>query len=392
MHNKRHFVHPTPKHPRKRVLILLGWRSPSLIQWFVQEARNREWHLETRHFFTECLPTRWRGDGLIVSDTDRRDEAELIRRLSGTCPTVGLGAHPAGITGRASVQQDDSEMGRLAAAHLLERGHRHLAWLNAYPSATGKARWEGFSEEVRRHGREPIRLEYRPSRPSADEWSRRRIWIEGQLRGLPRPAGLFALDDQLAAETIEMALECGRRVPEDLAVVGVGNLAMACETAHVPISSVAVPEERIAAEAAALLDALMRGESAPEKPIRVSPSGVVVRSSSERLMVTHPALVRAVAYLRIRPDRAPSMEQLADAAGVSRRTLYQLFDKHLGRTPGDLIRHLRIERTKMLLDDPTMAIAEVARSAGFGTPRTLNREFQRAEGMTPRAWRQQQNI
>jgi LacI family transcriptional regulator len=199
--------------------------------------------------------------------------------------------------------------------------------------------------------------------------------------------GLFALDDQLAAEAIEVCLDEGRRVPEDVAVVGVGNIALACETSHVPLTSVDLDSEKAALSAARLLDRLMRGVRLPARPIVVPPRGLVIRSSSSALVATHAAVARAVAFVNRRLAEPLDTGEMAAAAGVSRRTLYNLFAAELRRTPADFVRDERVARARRMLEEGTASVAAIARSCGFGTVRTLNRVFLSAEGMSPRAWR-----
>ena len=60
--------------------------------------------------------------------------------------------------------------------------------------------------------------------------------------------------------------------------MGTGNIEIACECSHVPISSVDLAEEEIALKAAQVLDRLMRGRTQPQRPIVIAPRGVVTVS------------------------------------------------------------------------------------------------------------------
>lgn len=365
---------------KRRVLVALGWNAPRVLLAIGQHARASGWHLETRQFFTETVPARWRGDGMIVSNAQRADLLAFIRRQAPRQPTVLIGGNQPGIRA-AQVTEDNLAAGRLAALHFIERGHRHFAWITAYGGPVSTDRARGFMQTVGEAGFACGSLVYPYGRKSLADW------LSTELRRLPRPTACYVLDDQLAADVIEAALGLGWRVPEDLAVMGTGNIEIACECSLVPISSVELDEEELGRSACALLDRLMSGRKPPKAAIVIPPRGVVVRRSSDWLALTAPTLRRAVDFIHAGLHRPFSLEEAATAAGVSRRTLYHLFRRELRCTPAEFVLQARLARARDLLADPARRIAETAGLCGFGSPRTLTRVFLRHEGKTPRAWR-----
>jgi len=372
---------------KRRVLVALGWNDPRTIRVIGQYARNAGWHLETRHFFDEIVPLQWRGDGLIVSYSQRSDVLAFIRRQAPRQPTVLLGRNQPGIDS-AQVMEDNVMAGRFAARHFMERGHIEFAWLSAYRGSVSSDRYGGFSSELAESGFKCRKLEHRGSRSSLRDGRRRQAWLARQLDGLPRPLACYVLDDQLASEMIEVCLSNGWRVPEDFAVMGTGNIEIACECSHVPISSVDLDEEEIALKAAQLLDRLMRGRKQPARPIMIPPRGVVIRSSTDFLAVASPALRLAVDFIGANLHRPFSLEHAAEAAGVSRRTLYNLFKRHLARSPAEFILKARLDRARHLVaESPNLTISNLAAQSGLGSPRTLTRLFLRYEGVSARTWK-----
>jgi len=375
---------------KRRVLVALGWNDPRTIRVIGQYARTAGWHLETRRFFDEIVPLHWRGDGMIVSYTQRSDLLAFMRRQAPRQPTVLIGRNQPGID-VSHVMEDNQMAGRLAAQHFIERGHTQFAWFTAYTGLVSSDRYEGYSSALAEAGFKCHRLEYRRERTiSRDlrDWRRRQAWLVNQLRTLPRPMACYVLDDQLASETIEVCLANGWRVPEDFAVMGTGNLEIACECSHVPISSIDLGEEEIALRAAQLLDRLMRGRKVPARPIVIAPRGVVIRSSTEFLAVASPYLRRAVDFIDANLRRPFSLEQVAEFAGVSRRTLYTLFRRQLARSPAEFVLKARLDRArKLATESPNETIANLASQCGLGSSRTLTRLLLRYEGVNARAWR-----
>jgi len=381
--HKRQYVHTMRQNVqtlkiKRRVMLALGWNDPRMLLAIGQYAREAGWHLETRQFFMETVPRNWRGEGLIVSCPQRADLRAFVRKQAPLQPTVLIGGNNPGICA-VQVMEDNHAAGRLAALRFLERGHRNFAWFTTYGDTVAENRRDGFRETLAGAGFDCHLLERRGNQPVR--------WVAGQLRALPRPLACYALDDQLASELIEICVVNGWRVPEDIAVMGTGNIEVACECSHVPISSVDLAEGEIGRQAAAMLDRLMQGRKPPARPVVIQPRGVIVRQSTDCLALTDPALRKAVDYITGNMQRPLGMEEVATAAGVSRRTLYNMFRRDLLRTPAAFVLQVRFTRARELLAAPGRKVTEVATLCGFGTPRTMTRVFRRQEGLTAREWK-----
>ena len=94
---------------------------------------------------------------------------------------------------------------------------------------------------------------------------------------MPSPLGLLAYSDPVADRQCQWAMESGIRVPEALALRGIGNDRFVCESAQVPISSVVYGSEAYAEAAVETLAWVMAGEALEQTTIRVSPAGIVTR-------------------------------------------------------------------------------------------------------------------
>jgi len=94
-------------------------------------------------------------------------------------------------------------------------------------------------------------------------------------------------------------------------------------------------------------------------------------------------LARALAVIEADPAAARDRAGLASAAGVSVRQLERLFAAHLGRTPGEHDRMLRIARADTLLRQTTLSVIEIAVACGFINASHFARVFRRAMGQTP---------
>jgi LacI family transcriptional regulator len=125
----------------------------------------------------------------------------------------------------AFVGVNDEEVGFVAARHLLDRGCRRIAHLGGPDISTGRGRFDGYRRAI-----ESADLRVCPDYviriPSADSRSAENGYEATQrLLGLdPRPDGIFCFNDEAATGALRAILDGGLRIPEDVAVIGVGNM------------------------------------------------------------------------------------------------------------------------------------------------------------------------
>jgi AraC family transcriptional regulator len=84
---------------------------------------------------------------------------------------------------------------------------------------------------------------------------------------------------------------------------------------------------------------------------------------------------------------APGLATLAQLAGVSPRHLTRAFKQATGRTMGDYVQEVRLDRARELLVDSGLPMKEIARKLGFATLGSFSTAFRRAAGETPTEFR-----
>lgn len=232
------------------------------------------------------LLTQRRVDGLIVL-ASRTDDALVDWLIEQTYPFVVLGRVP----GRdvPYVNNDNILAAREATEHLLQLGHRHIAFLGGPPNfVVSIDRLEGYKQALHAAG-----LSFRPDLVAATDFSyeqsydaARRLLSLSQASGepldadtnsAPRPTALLAIDDSAALGALAAARDLGLRVPVDVSVVGF-NDSPVCPHVAPPLTSVSIPIFDMGAAAARMLcDALdgKRGETSV-----LLPTEVVVREST----------------------------------------------------------------------------------------------------------------
>jgi LacI family transcriptional regulator len=367
---------------KRNVLVVLGWYDPRVIEGIGRFAREAGWHLEMRSILEASPPSGWRGDGLLVNDTAVPRLRAFLRKQVHLQPTVSLGVNHASFA-LPSVHEDNAAMGGIAAEHFLKRGFRHFAWVSLPRGRVQKERREGFQRALAQAGHTFALLEWAaPKGRGSQRWGDCRQWLEREIRGLPKPLAVFALDDLLAIDVVEACLNAGFSVPAEVAVLGVGNMQLACECAQVPISSIDEDAGGIAYAAAAMLERLMNGEKIAVRQKVLPLKGLVPRKSTEVFAARNPAVVRALDWMERYAAKTISIGQVAQAVGASVRALHYAFQEDLRTTPARHLQRIRLERARALLARGGMKIGLVAEECGFGTLRNLHRAHAREYGFS----------
>jgi LacI family transcriptional regulator len=232
-------------------------------------AEDPSQEVEALHQFREL-----RVDGVIVANSRLADEV-LIDALTGLDRVVLTNRS---LPGRFAsiVWRGYSRGARLLTEHLIEGGHRAIGYIDAdVPSSAGKQRFLGYRAALEDAS---IRfdselLAWRPATGAGGYTAARALLT----RARP-PTAIVAYNDTMAIGALRACALLGRRVPEDVAVVGFGGAPVG-EWVTPSLTTVKVPLYRIGQVAAeTLLDTPMhqppRNRSISVKPL------VVVRESS----------------------------------------------------------------------------------------------------------------
>ncbi|TDC12550.1 LacI family DNA-binding transcriptional regulator [Actinomadura bangladeshensis] len=212
-------------------------------------------------------------DGLIVLG-DRND---VRASLAGDIPVPVVYAYgQSDDPGDLSVVADDVGGARLAAEHLLALGRRRIAHITGeegYRAARDRA--AGLLAVLDAAG-----LPLAGGRPSYGAWSQR--WGRQATRMLlaadPGVDALFCGSDQIAYGAIDALHDLGRRVPDDVAVIGYDNWEIFATESRPPLSTVDLDLERLGATAARHLIAALEGER--RTGVVRHPGRLVVRDST----------------------------------------------------------------------------------------------------------------
>jgi DNA-binding LacI/PurR family transcriptional regulator len=210
-------------------------------------------------------------DGMVIA-APVRNALVALEGISVDVPTVVLRGATA--LDPSTVVIDQEEGARLATRHLLDLGHRTvhhvhgpMEWLEA------EARLNAWDGELRAHGVEP------PT-PLAGNWTAASGYEAGRkLATDPEVTAVFAANDQMALGVLLALHDAGRRVPDDVSVVGFDDLP---ESAffHPPLTTIRQDFTELGRRSLHRLLMLIRGDAPPGNDVIHPP--LVRRASAAR--------------------------------------------------------------------------------------------------------------
>jgi LacI family transcriptional regulator len=283
------------------------------------------------------------------------------------------------------VTTDELAVGRLAAAHLLSLGLPHFGFYGTKSHYQSLLREQGFRRPIEAAGLSCHVMLDAAASDSRESHNGRDL--EDWLRQLPKPIGVMASTDSRALQLLAVCRKLQIDVPNTLAVLGVDNDDVFCETANPPLTSIALSTQRIGYQAARVLEDLMQGTKPEQQRILIPPAGIVPRRSSDLPAALDADVAAAVRYIALHVQDDLQVADILRQVPVSRTSLEQKFRKILGRSPAAEIRRAQIELAKLILSQTESAMTEVARAAGFSNAKQLGTTFHRETGMTPTFYR-----
>jgi LacI family transcriptional regulator len=217
-------------------------------------------------------------DGLIIASSQPNSRRSLFVTLANRgVPYVLVDRSPAGLDANF-VGVKDEEIGAMATEHLIEQGCRRIAHIRGPLIPTGTGRLRGYGRTLVKHGlKAPPEYVVSGQHSDASGYDAMREL----LKLTPPPDGVFCYNDPVAAGAIKAVLEAGLKVPDDIAIVGAGNVHYS-DLLRVPLSTIDQSSSAIGETAAELLVSCIESKTPlPAKRILIAPQ-LIVRESSRR--------------------------------------------------------------------------------------------------------------
>lgn len=329
------------------------------------------------------LPRGWSGDG-VIARLSTAGMAAHVRKAG--VPVVNVSGITLSGVELPRVTSDNRASVQMAIEHFTSRGIRHMGYVGLPRRTYSLERQNLFVEECLARELEHQVFHAREGKGSS-LWDRQRSSLEQWLFDLPKPVGVLTWGIKRGVEVINASLTRNLRVPDDVAVLAGDDDDLLCCAVRPTLSGIIVPAEQIGHDAAEMLDLCMKGETIEQTTLHLPPTGIADRNSTDVLAMEDADVVAAVRFIRDHAHMPLLIDDVAHAIATSRRSLERRFQKELGRTIGEEIARVHLDRAKSLLATTDMPIPKVAEKSGYGSPEYMSGVFRAAVGITPLKYR-----
>ena len=363
--------------------------APDKIAGVRRHADAANWHVQVidglpKPRALSQLVKFWRPIGAIAECGGGYQE--IPTDISAVLPTVYLDRNPRTLPPDAPcVSHDSVATGRLAAKELLVAGHPNFAFV-PYPQPRfwSDDRERGFRDALALNGRTCATFACGRHSPQSVVWQKS---LRGWIAQLPKPCGIFAANDVIAAEVLTAAALSGFDVPREIAVCGVDNFEPVCEHTSPSLTSVQ-PDFLLAGELAArTLDEILHGRHRRGIRLTFGPASIVRRSSTRTASHYDPEVTAALELIRRRACEGISSTDVLSAFRCSRRMAEVRFRQVVGHSILDEIQSVRLDRAMEMLTHSSLDISAIANFCGFKAPNAFWKFFRQKTGLSPTNWR-----
>ena len=200
-----------------------------------------------------------RVDGLFITPVYRFEaEARIYQEIvARKIPTVLLGSPAPFCKNFVSIEIEELIASYNATKHLLGLGHKKIAYFTGPPVAPwAHERFEGYRRALREAGLEVDDKLVFQAGSTIEDGTKAALQM---LNEGCQPTAIQAVSDLVAIGCAETLLSQGIKIPEDISLVGFGNI-LAAEFYRVPLTTVSQPKHRLGVAALETMMMLIRGE------------------------------------------------------------------------------------------------------------------------------------
>ena len=362
------------------------------ISRFAQE--HADWSIRMLEWADADNPRRLHEfDGFIVRILNDR----LARTFLNTGKPVVDVFHEREWPGVSSVDQHARIIGQLAARHFIEHKFTRFAFCGFNGRSYSDKRRAAFTQCLRLNHFECSVYDSPPSaisdfdntiirqeRLSFGTDNRR---LEKWIRSLSKPVAVFCSHDLRAYQLIETCRRCGIRIPEEVSVLGVDNDELVCNFVTPTLSSIDLNGDLVGYTAASVLSDRLASPGDPPCHIRIKPSRLVGRQSTQTYPMDPPWLSDALVFIRGNITRNLTAADVFAHVGRSHTLVSQAFKEKLGTTVQKEIQRSRLVEAKRLITSTDLPFTDIAQRAGFGSLQYFCTSFTAAFGKPPSQFR-----
>ena len=352
----------------------------SKVDWDIYLEEDFRTRLENIH--------DWAGDG-IIADFDDIDVQKALESVNS--PVIAVGGsyharkeHP----DTPYVATDNEAVIDAAYKHLKQKGLERFAFYSVPIDDN-----HGWAEE-REHAIKKLTAEdgydcqiYRGHATSPETWQYSMNRLADWIQSLPKPIGIIAVTDSRARHLLQACDHTGIPVPDRISIIGIDNDDIARFLSRISLSSVTQGCFEMGYKAAKLLHKQLDGIDVKNSVIKVPPTNVEERQSSDYKALFDPHVIQAMQFIRQHASRGIKVEQVTDYVGISRSNLEQRFVAERGHSIHTELHNEKLNRACKMLKETQVPTKEVAAICGYPSLQYMYAIFKKHFDMTPTNYR-----
>lgn len=284
------------------------------------------------------------------------------------------------------IGMDPDSLCAMAVEHMLEMGFTTLAYY-------GWGDWMTESHIRRAGARMGMQVHVFKMNLKRQVPKGMRVWntqleqIAEWLSALPEGTGVICGNDYDGLAVMDLCQDIGRRVPDEIGVLGIGDDSSCREISYPPLTSIRLPARSLGEAAAARLVEMISAPRIPRQPLLLPPLGVAQRGSTQRVLCDDPLVRQALQFIQQRAGMRIRAEDVVAHVGISRTGLEQKMRLAIGRTPAQEIERVRMAAAERMLIETDAKVGLIAARCGFSRLEHFTRAFTRVHGIPPTLFR-----
>ena len=280
-------------------------------------------------------------------------------------------------------------IGEMGAEFFLKKGYKSFAFCGFEDYYWSHEREEAFRKRIEASHYNMHTYYHRRSQQKVENFEKnRQNGLITWLMDLPKPIGLMTCSDICASYVLDACRLQKLHVPEEIAVLGVGNDEMLAKLCNPQLSSVELDFQQVGYHGAELLQSMiMKANGSGQNVTDMGPMALRIRRSAEVNAIYDKDVANALKYIRAHVCELIQVQDVVNATTLSRRALYERFQKVVGHGIYTEIRNVRVEYIASMLIDTGASILDIARTFGYCGEGNFGRYFRCIKGMSPRKYR-----
>lgn len=275
--------------------------------------------------------------------------------------------------------------GKIAATFFSNKGYKNFAYFGVKNVIWSTERLDGFRKVIENNYGTVNDL-------LVDDYIKEKDKVVKWLHSLPKPAGVFACDDEYALFLTEICKLEEIKIPDEIALMGVDNDELLCVISDPQISSIELDVEYGGGyKLGQILGRQFKQKEFRPFSVVVEPSRIIERGSTKSHNIKDRYVNEVVNYIDLNYDKYITIQDILEQVPLSRRSLEIRFKEEFGSmTIYKYLQQRRMGKFASLLTTTDIPVSRAAEMSGIINSENAARLFKSVYGCSPTDYRRKE--